>query len=184
MTSPNASLAVLVLLASIAAPALAPRPATAGPAAGPALPTELTVPCGTVIAHGNELQPPFSLALDGDTLVVEDARGRRLASPLPAAGSQPGGAGRAVRLAQLAHLLARGGLFAFGSSYALAFPPARATEVLSHLHWVMDGASHLGAFLPQDDPLLRDLLQPARLADPPDGADTANEQALSGEMSS
>lgn len=180
MTSPSASLAVLVLLASIPAPAAAPRPA----AADPALPTELTVPCGTVIAYGNELRPPFSLALEGDTLVVVDARGRRLASPLVAAPPEPGGASPAVRMAQLAHLLARGGLLAFGSSYALVFPPARAGEVLAHLHWVMDSAPHLGAFLPQDDPLLRDLLRPARLAEPPDEGDTADDRALSGEASS
>jgi hypothetical protein len=134
-----------------------------------------------VIAHGNEITPPFTLAVEGDSLCIYDAVGRRFASdaalenPAPAPGlpvprllaTTPGGGPAVspeVRLAQIAHLLRAGGAVAFGDSYLVAFPPASAADLLPDLRWIAEHAVHLSGALPQTNPLFRDLMWPARLA--------------------
>jgi hypothetical protein len=143
---------------------------------------------GVIIAHGNELSPPFMIAVENDTLCFYDGAGRRFARtesadmpvgsiPRPSLmGPAPSGRNvtspAAVAAAQIQHLLAGGGLVAFGRTYLCVFPPAAAVEVLADVRWVTQHAGELSSILPPGDPLLQDLLNPAPL-DPPRAKDDA-----------
>jgi len=146
------------------------------------LPQRMVIANGVVIARGNELRPPFTLAIEDDSLCIYDGTGRRFANdaamesaapalgsglPVPrllAAAARGGVTSPAVRMAQLAHLLRAGGALAFGDSYLVAFPPASAAEVLPDLRWIAEHAVHLSGELPPTNPFFRDLMWPARLA--------------------
>jgi hypothetical protein len=151
----------------------------------------MSIPSGVVIAHGNELRPPFTLAIESDTLCIYDGTGRRFASTAALARAEPepvlpvprllapAPASREtarpeIRMAQIAHLLRAGGALAFGDSYLVAFPPASAALVLPDLRWIAEHAVHLSGQLPQTNPFFRDLMWPARLT-PVTPADAAPE---------
>jgi hypothetical protein len=70
-------------------------------------------------------------------------------------------------MSQLAHLLSRGGLLAFGRSYALVLAPASAASALPQLRWVIDHPLQLSDRTVDGDPLLRDLKWPAPLPPTP-----------------
>jgi hypothetical protein len=145
---------------------------------------------GVIIAHGNELSPPFKVAVENDTLCFYDGAGRRFARsapdetlPAPAIprpsllGPAPTSAGApsapAIAAAQITHLLSGGGLVAFGTSYLCVFPPSSAGDVLADVRWVIQHAAELAGVLPPSDPLLRDLLYPVPLEPAPGSEDDA-----------
>jgi hypothetical protein len=162
-------------------------------ATSPALGSTLVNPVaaivnGVIIAHGNELSPPFMVAVENDTLCFYDGAGRRFArasAPLEPAnniprprliGPPPSGLGSitpTLAAAQIAHLLSAGGLVAFGHSYLCVFPPSSAGEVLADVRWVTQHAAELTTVLPPGDPLLQDLLYPTPLGPPPSPQDDA-----------
>jgi hypothetical protein len=144
------------------------------------LPNSVTIPDGLIIAHGNELNPPYTLTARGDTLSIIDGAGRHFANavppsqntdqiPIPRLLAAPGLAAPAnpeIRLAQIAHLLGAGGVIAFGSSYLIAFPPASAATLLPDLRWVAENAVIVSGQIPQASPFFRDLMWPVELAPP------------------
>ena len=171
-----------ILVASLNAPLWSAR---AGSCDGPRapLPSTMIIANGVVIAHGNELAPPFTLAMESDSLCIYDGAGRRFASDAAPERAAPGptlpvprllataathreATPPEVRLAQIAHLLRGGGALAFGDSYLVAFPPASAAEVLPDLRWIAEHGVLLSGQLPPASPFLRDLMWPARLAPP------------------
>jgi hypothetical protein len=158
-------------------------------AVGAPIMTPLAIANGVIIAHGNELTPPFKVAVENDTLCFYDGQGRRftgsaeeeaaaatqiprptLLGPAPASSvtGHP-----AVAAAQIAHLLSSGGLVALGRSYLRVFPPSTAGAVLADVRWVIQHAAELVGVLPPGDPLLRDLMYPAPLAPAPSAEDDA-----------
>lgn len=158
----------------------------------PAVTPMVAIANGVIIAHGNELAPPFKVAVENDTLCFYDGEGRRFArsttdpeenapaSALPRpplvgpAPTSPGLSGHpALVAAQIAHLLSAGGLVAIGQSYLRVFPPSSAGAVLADVRWVIQHAAELVGVLPPGDPLLRDLLYPTPLAPPPHAEDDA-----------
>lgn len=170
----------LCLVASLNAPLL-PAPAARGDESHALLPARTVIAGGVVIARGNELRPPFTLAIEADSLCIYDGTGRRFASnaalesaapapglPVPRLLATPPAREKAtspeVRMAQIAHLLRAGGALAFGDSYLVAFPPASAAAVLPDLRWIAEHAVHLSGELPPTNPFFRDLMWPARLA--------------------
>lgn len=168
---------LLVHLIGCAAAVIAPRPAASSTLVNPVV----AIVNGVIIAHGNELAPPFTVAVENDTLCFYDGAGRRFArssttkaeSALPRPrliGPPPSGLGAttpALAAAQIAHLLAGGGLVAFGHDYLCVFPPSSAGEVLADVRWVTQHAAELSTVLPPGDPLLQDLLYPVPLSPPP-----------------
>jgi len=141
---------------------------------------------GVIIAHGTELAPPFTVAVENDTLCFYDGAGRRFARadatnepakdlPRPKLiGPPPSGLGHTtptLAAAQIAHLLSAGGLVAFGHEYLCVFPPSSASEVLADVRWVTQHAAELTTVLPPGDPLLQDLLYPVPLGPPPNQDD-------------
>ncbi len=73
LVSPRALLVLLTI--GLIAPAC-PARADSNPASPPA-PATIAVSRGVIIAHGNELPSPFTLAVENDTLRIYDASGRR-----------------------------------------------------------------------------------------------------------
>ena len=170
----------LFLFACLNAPLWPARAALCDEPRG-SLPKRTAIAEGVVIAHGNELRPPFTLAIEADSLCIYDGTGRRFTSDaaLESAAPAPGlpvprllaavpareqAISPEVRMAQIAHLLRAGGALAFGDSYLVAFPPASAAEVLPDLRWIAEHAVHLSGELPQANPFFRDLMWPARLS--------------------
>ena len=145
-----------------------------------------TIDNGVIIAHGNELSPPFTVAAENDTLCFYDGAGRRFAranAPVESASSIPrprlvgppsaGNTTPEIAAAQIAHLLSTGGLVAFGRGYLWVFPSSAASEVLADVRWVALHAAELTTVLPPGDPLLQDLLNPMPLGPPPTMPDDA-----------
>lgn len=145
-------------------PAPSPSVRAAPPSSSPAdRPRTLAPPViehGVVFAYGREATPPLALSLEGHALIVTDSRGRRFADTAHADLT-------AVRLRQIAHLLESGGLLVFGGRYRLIMPPARARELLRHIHWLQDRSFMLRDWSPPEGPeqapLLCDLLRPPRI---------------------
>ena len=176
-------LAAVACLSAFTTPALQARPAAISPVTpSPPLPEQAgPITTGVVFAYGNELVPPYTVAVEDHMLCVYDGSGRRFVggtSPKPVPqprlhpktedGADVAFLDPAIAAAQITHLLSRGGLIALGRSYLRAFPPTTALTVLERVRWVVQHASENTLATPPGDTFLGDLLHPAPL--PPPGS--------------
>jgi hypothetical protein len=175
-------LAVVTFCSGLISPVLHARPAGVPPLPEPTA----AIHTGVVFAYGNELVPPYTVAVEDQMLCVYDGTGRRFAGgselasgkpPVPAPepplqpqmndGADVAAPNPTIAAAQVTHLLSRGGLVALGRTYLRAFPAATALSVLEKVRWIVQHAGEITlAMPPGDDSFLGDLLKPAPLPPP------------------